>query len=105
MAREAIKIWLSRMMYVVAGVAVVSLILEYGFYLEPGEERVLHVIDIAVVAIFVLDAIVRFALARRRLAHLKRRWPAYAIMGLIVSQLLLVSHLEVRGLLPAFPLW
>lgn len=102
MSREALLNWISKIMYGVAIVAAVSLVIEYGFYLRPEEEHALHLIDMAVVAIFVASTLLRLVLARRKLEHLRRHWPAFAIMGLIVSQLILVSHLQVRGWLPAF---
>ena len=52
MSRDAVLTWISRIMYGVAVVAVASLIIEYGFYLRPEEEQLLHLIDIAVVGIF-----------------------------------------------------
>jgi trk system potassium uptake protein TrkH len=102
MSRETVLTWLSRIMYGVAAVAAVSLVVEYGFYLRPEEEHVLHLIDIAVVGIFVISTVLRLVLARRKLEHLRRHWPAFAIMALIVGQLILVAQLQMRGWLPAF---
>lgn len=102
MSREAVLTWISRIMYGVAVVAVASLIIEYGFYLRPEEEHVLHLIDIAVVGIFVVSTVIRLLLARSKITYLKRHWAAFAIMGLIVGQLILVAQLQVRGWLPAF---
>jgi trk system potassium uptake protein TrkH len=102
MSKESVLNWLSRLMYGVAAVALASLVIEYGFYLRPEEEHLLHLIDIAVVGIFVVSTLLRLFLARRKLAHLRRHWPAFAIMALIVGQLILVAQLQLRGWLPAF---
>ena len=94
--------WLSRAMFVVAVVAAISLVAQYGFNLSEREQGLLSMIDLAIVGLFMLDAVVRFAYARRKLAYMKARWPAVAIVVLIVSQLVLVWVLEGRGWLPVF---
>jgi potassium uptake TrkH family protein len=102
MDRERILAWLSRAMFGVAAVAVASLVLEYGFYLTPAQERLVHLIDLVVVVVFVLDGLIRFGLSRKRLAYVRARWPGLVILGLILVQLFLVAHLSGRGWLPAF---
>jgi potassium uptake TrkH family protein len=102
MTREKFLLWLSRAMFIVAALAVVSLILEYGFYLGSGQERLLHAIDLAIVIAFLADAVIRFFLARRKLEFLVSRWPGLAIAVLLVSQFLIVAHFQGQGLLPAF---
>jgi trk system potassium uptake protein TrkH len=102
MARDTALGWLSKVMYGVAVVAAASLILEYGFYLDAAQTSALHMVDLVVVAVFVTDALTRLVLARRKLQYLRGHWPSFAILGLIVSQLVLVSQLQARGWLPAF---
>jgi trk system potassium uptake protein TrkH len=102
MNRDRILTWLSRVMYLVAGVAVASLILEYAFFLGPRERLLLHLVDLLVVGIFLADGALRFAFAAHKPTFVRAHWPALTIMGLIVTQLILVSQLEVRGWLPAF---
>jgi potassium uptake TrkH family protein len=89
-------------MLAVAGVAAVSLIAEYGFYLNPSQFRVLHLIDIAVVGLFLMDAVVRFSLARRKIAFLRARWPGLVIIVLIAAQIALVAMLRGKGWLAPF---
>jgi trk system potassium uptake protein TrkH len=102
MDRERVFVWLSRAMFFVAGVAAVSLILEYGFYLSTRAREWLHLIDLLVVGLFVADASLRFSLSRQRISHLKFRWPALAIGALVLVQLLLVNRLRGTGWLPFF---
>ena len=102
MTREKFLLWLSRAMFAVAALAIVSLILEYGFYLGTAEERVLHLIDIAIVTAFVADAVIRFFMARNKVDFVVSRWPGLAIVVLVVGQFLVVAHLQGQGLLPAF---
>jgi len=99
---ERLTAWLSRVMLVVAVVAAASLVAEYAFFLEPSALRILHVIDLAVVGMFVLDAVVRFSLARKKLAFLKARWPSAVIVLLIGIQLIIVAVLRGRGGLAPF---
>ena len=102
MTREKFLLWLSRAMFAVAALAIVSLILEYGFYLGTAEERVLHLIDIAIVTAFVADAVIRFFMARNKVDFVVSRWPGLAIVVLVVGQFLVVAHLQGQGLIPAF---
>ena len=92
--------WLSRAMFVVAGVAAFSLVAQYGFYLSERERDLLSMVDLAIVGVFMLDAIVRFAMSRRKGLYLKARWPAVGIVVLIIAQLFLVYVLKGRGGLP-----
>jgi trk system potassium uptake protein TrkH len=89
-------------MFVVAAAAAGSLVAQYGFYLNERELRVLGVVDLVVIGVFMMDALVRFALARRKLRYVSARWPSLAVVGLIALQLLLVSLFKGRGLLPGF---
>lgn len=102
MLRERILILLSRMMFGVAAIAAASLILEYGFYLTDAQREALHLVDLMIVAVFAADALVRFAFARKKGAYLRSRWPGFAIVALMVAQLVAVAHLRGTGWLPAF---
>jgi trk system potassium uptake protein TrkH len=102
MVRDKILAWLSRTMYVVAALVAASLVLEYGFHLNQEQEQLLHLVDIVVLAIFALDALIRFGLSRRKLSYVRARWPALAIVCFVVSQIFLVSRLAETGWLPAF---
>ncbi len=102
MTAETLTAWLSRVMLVVAVVAAASLIAEYGFFLDRDGLRILHFVDLCVVGMFVLDAVLRFSLARKKLSFLKARWPSAVIVLLIGIQLLVVAVLRSRGALPPF---
>jgi potassium uptake TrkH family protein len=100
MDRERVFAWLSRAMFLVAGIAAVSLILEYGFYLSPQAREWLRLIDLLIIGLFVIDALLRFALSRERFSHLRFRWPALVLAALVPLQLLLVNRLRGTGWLP-----
>jgi len=102
MPRETLLTWLSRIMFAVAAIAATSLVLEYGFYPGPKARSLLHLLDLVVIAVFIVDALVRFALSRKKLRYLKVRWAGVAILALVLGQLAVVAHLEGRGWLPAF---
>ncbi len=89
-------------MYAVAVVAFASLVLEYGFQLDRAQTDFLHLIDLSVVVLFVANSLLRLALARLKLRHLREHWPSFAILGLIIAQLGVVLHLQRHGWLPAF---
>ena len=100
--KETITKWLARVMYCVAVVAFASLVLEYGFNLTRAQTQLLHLIDLAVVALFVSDSLLRLSMSPRKLVHLRRHWPSFAVMGLIAAQLALVFQFQARGWLPTF---
>ena len=63
--------------------AVAALILEYGFRDPPPVPRgVLHAIQTVVVAMFILDRIVRLESARNRRAYMKDNWVDFALLTL-----------------------
>jgi trk system potassium uptake protein TrkH len=101
-ARERFLRFLSRAMFAVAGIAALSLVAQYGFYMSDRQQRLLNTLDLVIVVVFMMDALVRFALSRRRLVYLKARWPAVALVGLIAAQLYVVWALRGTGRLPVF---
>ncbi|MBN2565671.1 MAG: hypothetical protein JXB46_08170, partial [Candidatus Eisenbacteria bacterium] len=100
--RERFLRFLSRAMFAVAGIAAMSLVAQYGFYMSESQQRILSMLDLVIVGVFMLDALLRFALSRRKIAYLRARWPAMALVGLIAAQLYLVWALRGTGRLPAF---
>jgi trk system potassium uptake protein TrkH len=100
--REGALKWLSRAMFVVAAIAAFSLISQYGFYLSERESQLLSMVDLVIVGVFMLDALLRFALSRRKFTYLRARWPSLAFVGVILAQLTLVWILKDRGGLPHF---
>jgi len=69
---------------VTAVVAVAALILEYGFRDPPVHRSVLWIVQGAVVAVFVIERILRFALAARPLEYLRHNWTDFALIGVAV---------------------
>jgi len=62
-------------------VAVATLILEYGFREPlPVSGAVLHAVQTAVVALFILDRLVRLELSVDRLAYFRENWVDFALM-------------------------
>ena len=67
--------------------AVAALVLEYGFRTPPVRRGLLHVAEITIVGVFVLDRILRLLLARKRWAHLKDNWTDFALIVLTLAGL------------------
>ena len=75
-----LTLWMDIVLAAAAVVAVAALILEYGFRAPPISPAVLHVVEAAVVAVFVLDRIGRMVLARQRKAYFLENWIDFALM-------------------------
>ncbi|MDP6636317.1 MAG: potassium transporter TrkG [Phycisphaerae bacterium] len=80
--------WLAVMNVILASagiIAIAALVLEYGFGRNPPIEVFwLHVIQSAVVAVFVADRVIRVVLARDHLQYLRENWTDFALMGVAV---------------------
>lgn len=70
--------------------AVSSFALQYGFYLSASQERYVHLFDIAVVAIFLLETVLSILFASRLRRALLRAMPLIIIAGIFGIQMLLV---------------
>ena len=80
-----------------AVVAVAALILEHGgFDLPPGFRLALHVAQMAVVAAFILDRLLRMFLAPRRLSYVRENWIDFAVMGAAVLAALIGAQFPRR---------
>lgn len=63
--------------------AVAALLLEYGgFALREDHLKALHLADTVIVAIFVLDRLLRYLLAQDRRQYLRENWIDFALMAL-----------------------
>ena len=65
--------------------AVAALVLEYGFRRTLVDPAILHVVDGVVVAVFVLDRILRLALSRMKKAYFRENWIDFAVMLLAAA--------------------
>ena len=74
-----------------------SLVLEYGFAVQPQGRGVLHTIEWVALAGMLADPLVRLALARRRLAVLRFRWFEFTLTGAFLLYVGVVHWAEVPG--------
>ena len=63
-------------------VAVAALVLEYGFRHHPVQPGILHIVEMLVVAVFVLDRVGRLVLARNTADYLRDNWVDFALIAL-----------------------
>ncbi len=79
------RTWLPVMNVILAmsGIAAIAaLVLEYGFGANPPiAENWLHIIQSAVVAVFVADRVIRVFLAPRRMHYFRENWTDFALMA------------------------
>ena len=82
---------------VTAVAAVAALILEHGgFDLAPRFRQALHVVQMVVVAVFILDRVVRVFLAPRRLSYVRENWIDFAVMAAAVLAALIGTQFPRR---------
>jgi len=86
----------------VALVAIVSLILEHGQYLEKENIRQLQLLDVAIIGLFVLDMLGKLMVARRRLHYLRQHVVHYTLLGILLLGLLLARQLHSYPATQAF---
>lgn len=89
---EATKHRINIAMSVLVVAVLVSLLLEYGFYLSPSVERILQIVDAVVLLCFMVAQVVKLLYSPQRLAYLRERIIEY---GLTFALLLLVVALLV----------
>lgn len=80
-------------MIIAALAALFSLICEYGFRYPPIPLKWLHTLQIAILAYFLLDKLIRLLTSSSRWAYLKHIWPHLALMALVALAIFLASRL------------
>ena len=76
-------------------VAVAALVMEYGFRPPlPLSPKVLHAAETAVVAIFILDRLVRLELSVDRLAYFRENWVDFVLMFVAGGAIAIGPHIE-----------
>ncbi|MBS3733509.1 MAG: hypothetical protein KGY99_01115 [Phycisphaerae bacterium] len=75
--------------------AIAALVIEYGFRDRPVDRVYLHVVESIVVGVFVLDRLLRLALAPRKGAYLSDNWIDFALIALAAVVLAVAGY--VRG--------
>ena len=79
--RRAVLMGCDVMLAIAAAAAVAALALEHGFHDPPVNVDLLHVIQVCVLGVFVLDRLVRLVLSRQRKQYLKENWIDYALIA------------------------
>ncbi|MBN2038095.1 MAG: hypothetical protein JW768_15245 [Chitinispirillaceae bacterium] len=77
----------------VALIAVISLIIQKGFYLKPGLEQLFYRIDFFIIQYYLVQFIIKMACARSKSLYLKRHWFESLLALLILSELLMMIRL------------
>ncbi len=84
--REGVTRVLDFLLLLVSLLAIISLIAEYGFYLSPSQEMLIHRINVIIVWYFVLQSLLRLLLVSHRWTYFKSHWFEYLIVLLILSE-------------------
>lgn len=100
--REKIFAAINRFMFVVASLAVASLVVEHGGYL-PAYTLMLQILDVAIISIFVVEHFVKLLVARDRKAFLRANIPDFIFIALfplyftLVRVLVFLEYLNIRS--------
>lgn len=86
----------------IAVLAIVSLAAEYGFYLSPKVQSVLHGTDVIIVWYFVVYAIAKLLLVYDRRAYLKNHWFNYLVVFLVFLETIFFIRLLGFSLFRSF---
>ncbi|MGB2824632.1 MAG: potassium transporter TrkG, partial [Phycisphaerae bacterium] len=78
--RRRLPIVLNVLLALTGAVAVAALVLEYGFDEPPVDPSVLHSVQTVVVAMFILDRVLRLEVAHNRLAYLRENWVDFVLL-------------------------
>jgi potassium uptake TrkH family protein len=89
--RKILVKFLDRLMIVIGILAIISLIAEYGFYLKPETEAILHILDEVILIYFVAQSLLKLILATDRIGYLKARLFNFILVFFILLQYLLFS--------------
>jgi len=79
--RRPLPIALNVVLALAGAVAVAALVLEYGFHAPPVDPAVLHAVQTVVVAVFILDRVLRLELAPNRLSYLRENWVDFGLLA------------------------
>ncbi|MFZ0390837.1 MAG: potassium transporter TrkG, partial [Calditrichia bacterium] len=87
---------LDYVMFLVALLAIFSLVAEYGFYLSSHFQFIIHRIDILIIWFFVLHSLVKIFVAPSRIQYFKSHWFDMVLVVLILIETL--SFLRIHRL-------
>ena len=84
------------MLAISGAAAVAALVLEYGGFeaLRARYRPALHATQIVIVGLFVLDRILRLVIAARRLAYLRENWVDFALIGVLLAVMTIITGLR-----------
>jgi trk system potassium uptake protein TrkH len=86
--REFIDRLLGRLLIVVAGLAAVSLVAQYGFYLPARYSDLIVRLDVGIIIFFIAESFVRLLISKEKSEYLRSHWIDFAIIGLLAAQVI-----------------
>jgi len=98
---EERTIRISRQVLILAAlVALISLLLDYGFYLSPVTRLTLEFIDVLVGMIFLTDLLVQLIVRRQRWHYVRTNLVKYVLGALLVIQFVMIDLLLYKPIFP-----
>jgi potassium uptake TrkH family protein len=86
--REFIDRLLGRLLIVVAALAAASLVAQYGFFLPQRFVGFVIGLDVGIIIFFIAESFIRLLISRDRLEYLRSHWIDFAIVGLLLVQVI-----------------
>jgi potassium uptake TrkH family protein len=85
--REFTDRLLGRLLIIVAALAAVSLIVQYGLYLPEWMVDYLVALDVGIISFFIAENFIRLGISRERLDYLRTHWVDFVFIGLFAAQI------------------
>ena len=94
-SREKFESILDKTMFVLAGLALVTLVLEYGFYVNELVKSIIHLVDVLIIAYFIFYHYSKMIISRHPIRYIKSHWFEFILTTLILIQLVGVFYFSV----------
>ncbi len=100
-SRARLELHINRFMLLVALAAIISLILEHGHYVGADKTQYLEVLNVCIIAIFVLEIFLKLAIAPVKKSYLRTNLIDFVVIGALFVLPLVGILLRKYELLPA----
>jgi potassium uptake TrkH family protein len=77
---------LDKIMIILAGAALATLVIEYGFFINQPTKSIIHLIDISILSFFIFHHFAKLIISKHPLKYLRSHWIEFLLSTLILLQ-------------------